>query len=138
MDQAGQLHFIGIEHYDEFPDAVLFWVDISNPPLEIQKAAKNIDGQDYRAAGYGMCIFYERAGNCFDIVTDTDLDTGDSRNIFYIDRDGNKHWFQLDISKEFSAQIFAACGKAAIAEMKSLPCGKEKKSLKKGNTLYER
>lgn len=141
MDQASvsdQLHFIGIEHYDEFPDAVLFWVNVSNPPRETQKAAKAIDGQDYRANSFGMCILYERASNRYDIVTDTDQATGDSRNIFYIDHDGDKHWFRLDISNEFASQIFAACSKAAIAATKSFPCRKGKKSLKKGTILYER
>lgn len=37
----------------------------------------------------------------------------DCRNIFYIDQDGDKHWFRTDIPQNLLNQVFDECGKAA-------------------------
>ena len=38
------MEFKRIEHYDIFPvDVIIFWADVSNPPEEVQSAAKEIE-----------------------------------------------------------------------------------------------
>lgn len=134
---AGELRFDGVEHYDEFPDGVIFWLDVSGLPCEIQDQARMIDGTQYNASCFGMCVCYDLEKKCFDIVTDTDLETGGSRNIFYIDVSGDKHWFKTEIPEKFSDQIFSECGKVMADHIKPQP-SIETKTHKKGNHTHER
>jgi len=105
------LKFNGIEHFDHFTDETIFWAEISDVPAAIQEEAKKIDGDEYHALCFGMCICYDWAEKEFAIVTDTDLSTGSPCNIYYIDNDGDKHWFQMHIPDEFARQVFAVCGR---------------------------
>lgn len=106
------MKYNGIEHFDQFEGEVIFWVDITDVPQAIQDKAKTIDGENYSADCFGMCVYYDRDNKNFDVVTDTNLNTGDSRNLYYIDNQGDKNWFQADMSQTFVHEVFAACNRA--------------------------
>lgn len=103
------MEFNGIEHYDQFEDETIFWTIITDVPQVIQNEAKAIDREEYSSDCFGMCVCYDKENKKFDVVTDTDLSTGASCNLYYIDNDGDKHWFQADMPQSFVYQVFAAC-----------------------------
>ncbi len=111
------LEFKGIEHYDIFEgDVIIFWADISNPPLAIQAIAQEIDGADFSPDSFGVCVNYSFNEKEFYVVIDTGtslppLPPEDYRNLFYIDQDGDKHWFKTDIPSELLEQIVGECQK---------------------------
>lgn len=108
------MEFKGIEHYDIFPDdVIIFWADVSNPPKEIQAAAREIESWDFSPNCFGLCVNYSFAAKKCYLVTDTGNSPEDCRNIFYIDQDGDKHWFRADIPQDLLNQVFDECGKIA-------------------------
>lgn len=108
-DRRHYLKFNGIEHFDRFEDGIIYWAEISDVPDAIQSKAQQIDGPAYNSNCFGLCVCYDTATNKFELVTDTDLSTGNSRNIYYIDNDGNKHWYKSDLAPAFIEQIFGTC-----------------------------
>ena len=108
------MEFKGIEHYDIFPDdVIIFWADVSNPPKEIQAAAREIESWNFSPNCFGLCVNYSFAAKKCYLVTDTGNSPEDCRNIFYMDQDGDKHWFRADIPQDLLNQVFDACGKTA-------------------------
>lgn len=106
----------GIEHYDHFETETVFWLDISDLPGAIQDQAREIDGGEYDDRRFGICAIYDWGEKAFDLITDTDLSTGESRNVFYIDLDGDKHWFKTDLDAAFIQRVFAACCRTEVME----------------------
>ena len=113
----GDLKFNGIEHFDRFDDETVFWIDLSNLPKEIEEKARAIDGDAYNRDCFGMCVFHDAKSGQFQTVTDTDWETGDSRSVYYIDNEGDKHWFSMDIPEETLRQVYSACEKVNRGEM---------------------
>lgn len=109
-----ELSFDGIEHIDVFEGEFLFWVNLSNPSKEIQEKAKEIDGENYEPGKFGLCAIYDRARKEYDLITDTDPVDSTSRNIFYIDDAGDKHWFTAEIPDDFLKEVYKACSAAEI------------------------
>ena len=108
------MEFKRIEHYDIFPvDVIIFWADVSNPPKEIQAAAREIEPWNFSPNSFGLCVNYSFAAKECYLVTDTGNSPEDCRNIFYIDQDGDKHWFRADIPQDLLNQVFDECGKIA-------------------------
>lgn len=105
------MKFDGIEHCDLFDDESIFWTELSDAPMSIQNIAKEIDGENYDPRCFGMCICQDIDSKQFEVVQDIDISTGITKNIFYIDNDGEKHWLHAELSKEFINQAFAACGR---------------------------
>lgn len=115
------MEFKGIEHYDVFPDdVIIFWADVSNPPEEVQAAAKKLEPWNFSPNCFGLCVNYSFAAKEFYLVTDTGNSPEDCRNIFYIDQDGEKHWFRADISQKLLDQVFDECGKIARSVEKAM------------------
>lgn len=105
-----------IEGYDKLIDGVyLFWLDISDLPEAVQAEAREIAKEDYDPKCFGVDVGYEPDSNSFYLVTDWD-GPDEPRAIYYVDRDGDKHWFPCEIPLEFQAQIFAECNKALSQE----------------------
>lgn len=106
------MEFNGIEHYDVFPgDTIVFWADVSNPPEEVQAAAREIEPWNFSPNCFGLCVNYSFAAKEFYLVTDMGAPSEDLRTIFYTDQNGDKHWFPADIPQELLDQIFDECGK---------------------------
>ena len=96
-----------IETGDLFQDVTIFWAALSDMPEAVLSKAKEIDAQEYDAQGFGACVGYDLAKNEFFFFTNDDHATGG--NIYYVDSDGDKHWFRVEIGDELTAQIFDAC-----------------------------
>lgn len=105
------MKFDGIEHYDHFEDETVFWGEMSGLPQDIQDWAKAIDGEAYNPNCFGLCVFHSQTTKEWAIMTETDLSTGESLNIFYVDNDGNKHWRKAELPEEITQQVFEACGR---------------------------
>lgn len=103
------MKFDGIEHSDRFEEERIFWVELSSVPEHIQKQAREIDGEEYAPDAFGACVQHDLQTDELCFVTDTDPETGAGQNIFYIDNDGEKHWFPAEIPNVLTAQIFKAC-----------------------------
>ena len=110
------MKFNGVEHFDLFEDEIIFWAEIHDPPQAIQDAAKKIDHQEYDPKRFGVCIYLGTGTNEFDMITDSDPSTGESRNLYYIDVDGDKHWFQAELPEPLLQEIYAEC-RQALTEM---------------------
>ena len=102
------MKFNGIETVDLFEDVSTFWAGLSDMPEAIQSKAKKIDGHEYDAQGFGACVGYDLPKNEFFFFTDENPTTGGG-NIFYVDADGDRHWFQVEIGDNLTRQIFDAC-----------------------------
>lgn len=101
-----------LEDYDKLIDGVyLFWLNISDLPESVQAEARDIAKEDYDPKRFGVDVGYEPDSNSFYLVTDTG-ESGEPRTVYYIDLDGDKHWFASEIPPEFQTQIFAECNKA--------------------------
>lgn len=105
------MKFNGIEHFDHFDSETVFWGELSDLPQDIQNEAKKIDGEEYSGDCFGICVHHDMETSKFSIVTDTDLSTGEARNIYYIDNDGDKHWFQSELPEDFVNQVFETCNR---------------------------
>ena len=103
------LKFNGIEHYDHFMDETIFYAELADLPQDIQDAARAIDGPNYLPTCFGVCLSYDLKTKDVGIVTDTDLATGESRNIYYVDNNGDKNWFKVELPEDFTQRIFDAC-----------------------------
>ena len=105
-----------LEHYDKFFEGeYLFWLDISDLPEAVQAKAREIAKDDYDSKWFGVCVGCDGETDGFYLVTDTG-ETGEPCTVYYIDRDGDKHWFPCEIPPEFLDQVFAECGKALAQE----------------------
>lgn len=106
-----------VEHYDIFEDdVIIFWLDISDVPQTLQTEARQIDGEHFEPNCFGICANYSFQERQFCIVIDTEASTVRPSNIFYIDRDGDKHWFTTELSQAFIEQVFLMCVSAVDDE----------------------
>jgi len=103
------MKYDGIEHFDDFTEDVLFWIDASDLPPVIQQQAKQIDMKEFDEKSFGICVAYNVETDDFCIVTDTNLDTGEERNVYYIDICGDKNWYKIDIPDDFVNEMIAEC-----------------------------
>lgn len=54
-----------------------------------------------------------------ELITDTDPETGNSRNAFYSDINGEKHWFEINLPPELMEQVHGVCRKEAALALES-------------------
>lgn len=101
------MKFNGIESLDHYQDATIFWSGLSDPPADLKKEAIIIDGKDYRETCFGMCVIFDAETQKFDFVVDMDRDK--ACNVYYIDNNGDKHWFACEIPEELAKRIFTEC-----------------------------
>ena len=102
------MKFKEIESVDLLEDTAIYFAALSDVPRMIQEKAKEIDGKEYDAQGLGIDVGYNFTKKEFFILTDGNSTTG-SGNIFYVDKDGDRRWFQVEIGDKLTKQIFDAC-----------------------------
>lgn len=102
------MKFKEIETVDLLQDVTIFWIALSDMPEAVQGKAKEIDAQEYDAQGFGACVGYDLAKNELFFFTEEGSATGNG-NIFYVDTDGDRHWFRVEIGEDLTKQIFGAC-----------------------------
>ncbi len=101
------MKFNEIEGVDLCEDVAIYWVALLDVPEAVQNRAKEIDGVEYDALGFGTCVGYDFAKKEYFIFTDND--TVINANIYYVDKNGDRNWFRVDMGAEFTKQIFDAC-----------------------------
>ena len=101
------MKFKEIETVDPCKDVVIYWAALSDVPEAVQNRAREIDGQEYDGEGFGLCVGYDLAKKEFFIFTDEDPATGG--NIYYVNKDGDRRWFRVEIGAELTKQVFDAC-----------------------------
>lgn len=104
------MKFNEIETVVLLQDVTIYWVALSDMPEAVQDRAKEIDAQEYDAQGFGACAGYDFAKNEFFFFTEEGSATRNG-NIFYVDTDGDRHWFRVEIGDELTKQIFDACNR---------------------------
>lgn len=106
------MKFAHVEHLDDFDYEILFWVDICDVCEALQDEARKIDGDQYSRDCFGICVNYDAKTERFYLVTETDPDTQEPRSVYYIDNDGDKHWFPAEITQDFCIETFTECLRA--------------------------
>lgn len=101
------MEFSGIEHFDHFPDETIFWAELADPPTELRSKAALLDGGNYCETCFGVCAVFDAKAQQFDLIADMDGD--ETHTVYYIDNDGNKHWFACEIPEELKNRIFSEC-----------------------------
>ena len=101
------MKFKEIETVDFCEDIAIYWAVLSEMPEEVQSIAMGIDGEEYDALGFGVCVGYDFAKNEFFIFTDNDTVT--DANVYYVDKDGDRCWFRVEIGDDLTKQIFDTC-----------------------------
>lgn len=98
-----------IETVDLCEDVAIYWGALTDAPEVVQRKAMEIDGRDYDAQGFGVCVGYDLAKKEFFIFTNED--PAERGNICYVGKDGNRRWFQVEVGDELTKQIFEACAR---------------------------
>ena len=101
------MKFEQIEHYDYFDGDVVFWVmvkDIENKYVEL---AKEIDKENYSDECFGICINYDEETEKIEIVSDKSED----EQLYYIDNNGYKHWFECIVPDCLKSELKEICKK---------------------------
>jgi len=101
------MKFNDIEHFDHFPDETIFWAELADPPAELRNKAILIDGDNYCETCFGVCAVFDAKAQRFDLIADMDGD--ETHIVYYIDNDGDKHWFACEIPEELKNRIFSEC-----------------------------
>ena len=102
-----------VEHCDCFPDGILVWLELTDLPERFQKQAREIDGGNFSPTAFGLCACWDQANRTAELITDTDPEPGNSRNAFYSDTNGEKHWFEISLPPELMDQVHSVCRKEA-------------------------
>ena len=114
-----------IEAVDLWDGMATYWAALSDVPEIFQIRAKEIDGEKYNGEGFGVTVGYDLAQKRPFVFTDENRieDVGRIRyvddkypaegisRIFYRDKDGRRHWFQVGRDTELNKQIFDACAR---------------------------
>ena len=101
------MEYSGIEHLDHFEDETICWVELSDPPTELRNKAVLIDGDNYIESCFGVCVAFDAKTRKFDLVVDMDGD--EALTVYYLDNDGDKHWFAYDLPENLKKRIFSEC-----------------------------
>ena len=114
-----------IEAVDLWDGMATYWAALSDIPEIFQIRAKEIDGEKYNGKGFGVSVGYDLAQMRPFVFTDENKveDVGRIRyvddkypaegisRIFYRDKAGWRHWFQIGSDNELNKQIFDACAR---------------------------
>ena len=109
------MKFYSIDICDQFPDETIFWVALSNLPDELRNRAKLIDGEYFSESCFGVCVAFDAETKKFEIVEERDKD--EASTVYYIDNDGEKHWFACEIPEKVTKRIFSECQKILDFQM---------------------
>lgn len=87
-----------IEHVDDFDDEIVVYLQLSDPNENLEKQAREIDGENYLPNCFGICYVKNIEDEEMFSITEFNDD------IYYIDNDGEKHYLEM-ISNEFDKEI---------------------------------
>lgn len=102
----------GMGQIDHFEDESIFWVCVTDVAVHIQNKAREIDGEFYSPNCFEICVCRDKSTSELSIVTEEDSATGEKCNLYYVDNDGNRHWFYEDLPEQLSKRLFSECERA--------------------------
>lgn len=107
------LYFRKFEHIDDFEGDKVMWIEVHEfgVPKEIKKKAQEIDGEDYDGNCFGICINYDSQIPELYVCQDEI-----NCELYYVANDGEKHWFEYQLSEMEEYLFFAEC----IKEMENM------------------
>lgn len=84
----------GVEHWDHFQDETIYWLDLSDMPEPIQRRQGELMERHtmIEALVYVLSIIWPQMS--MPLLPKAELLRRWIGNIFYVDNDGDKHWFQ--------------------------------------------
>ena len=103
------MKFYSIDACDQFSDVTIFWVTLTNLPDEIRNRAMLIDGENFSETCFGVWVSFDEETKKFEIVWE--MDRNEVCTVYYIDNDGEKHWFACEIPEKVTKRIFSECQK---------------------------
>lgn len=94
-----------IEHYDDFDDCIIFWLEVEGVNNKHKELAKEIDKENYMDECFGVCIQYDIDDKNFIIVSDWNED----EQLYYVDNNGDKHWFECIVDESLINELKEIC-----------------------------
>ena len=93
-------------NFDKFhDDEYICWVEVSNVPSKFKEKAKEIDKVYYNETCFGVCIVKTtEEQELWNAVRENSI--GD---LFYIDINGNKNWFEYELSENEEELMIDYC-----------------------------
>ena len=100
----------GIEHWDNFGDSIIFWCVAGDVPKKYIDKAVQIDKENYSSDCFGACVIFDVDG--FHMCQDSP-----DCELYYIDNDGDKHWFEKVFTDEEAKTFFEECFEEITANL---------------------
>ena len=103
------LKFDKLDHYDDFGDTIVCWVDVKDVPKTFSDAARKECNGKYE--GFGVCMSYDFDSKSFFVVEDFAVEIvsqSGHNQLFCVDENGEKHWFPYRLSSE-EIESFSSC-----------------------------
>lgn len=94
--------FKEIEHFDNFGDSVIFWCVAGDVPKKYINQAMKIDNGNYSSDCFGACVIFDAEGFHF-CQDEVDCE------LYYVDNDGDKHWFKKVFTENEAKTFFEGC-----------------------------
>ena len=92
-----------IDHIDDFGNDKVFTIVLQEVSLYKNRAMK-IDKENYSSDCFGLIVNYDADENEYCICQD-EFDC----EIFYVDNNGDKHWFNYKLSEDEANEIIECC-----------------------------
>lgn len=91
-----------MEHYDEFDEAVVCWLEVEDVPDSFKRLARNIDRENYSESCFGICVGCDEDG--WYVCQDAP-----NCELFYVDNNGDKHWMSYVLTEAENAEVIEYC-----------------------------
>lgn len=91
-----------MEHYDEFDDAVVCWLEVEDVQDDFKHLAREIDKENYLESCFGICVGCDEDG--WYVCQDAP-----NCELFYIDNNGEKHWMPYILSEAENKEAIEFC-----------------------------
>lgn len=93
-----------MEHYDEFDEDVVCWLEVEDVQDNFKQLAREIDKENYLESCFGICVGYDEDG--WYVCQDAP-----SCELYYIDNNGDKHWMPYILTEVENKEAIEFCKK---------------------------
>lgn len=105
---------ISVEHIDEFEDSYVVWIELSGVSPKLVWEARMIDQENFIEDGFGCCVVFDKETNHLEFIEDAP-----GREVFYVDNNGDKHWFNYQLNHEDGSECFVVAMQGILQLTKS-------------------
>ena len=91
-----------MEHYDEFDEAVVCWLEVEDVSGYFKSLAKQIDKENYSESCFGICVGCDEDG--WYVCQDSP-----NCELFYVDNLGDKHWMPYVLTEDENKEAIEFC-----------------------------